>query len=136
MSKKKSHQQYVDEVKIINPNIDVIEHYIGSKTLILHKCKKDGYEWKAKPTNILNGTGCPMCAGNIQKTHDQYIKDVHVSYRDLKREQYFRKKDKNYLDTLLKKLREKKFEGIVMVEFVCRNSVKQFLKDITKLKSY
>ena len=71
----------------------------------------------------------------IDRTYD-YIKDVHVSYRDLKREQLFRKKDKSYLDTLLKKLREKKFSGIVMVEFVCRNSEKEFLKDIEKLISY
>ena len=76
MSKKKSHQQYVEEIKAINPNIDVIEHYIDSKTSILHKCKKDNYEWMARPNNVLHGKGCPMCAGNIQKTHDQYINDV------------------------------------------------------------
>ena len=71
----------------------------------------------------------------IDRTYD-YIKDVHVSYRDLKREQLFRKKDKNYLDTLLKKLRDKNFSGIVMVEFVIRHSEKEFLKDIEKLKGY
>ena len=71
----------------------------------------------------------------IDRTYD-YIKDVHVSYRDLKREQLFRKKDKNYLDTLLKKFREKNFGGIVMVEFVSGNSEKQFYKDIEKLSSY
>ena len=62
--------------------------------------------------------------------------NVHVSYRDLKREQMFRKKDKNYLDTLLRKLREKKFDGIIMIEFVDRNSEKVFYKDADKLKSY
>jgi len=71
----------------------------------------------------------------IDRTY-AYIKDIHVSYRDLKREQLFRKKDKNYLDTLLKKFRKKKFEGIVMVEFVAYGSEKRFYKDIRKLKSY
>ena len=71
----------------------------------------------------------------IDRTYN-YIKDVHVSYRDLKREQLFRKKDKNYLDTLLKKFREKNFDGIVMVEFVIGASEKEFLKDIEKLKAY
>ena len=71
----------------------------------------------------------------IGRTYD-YIKDVHVSYRDLKREQLFRKKDKNYLDTLLKKFREKSFDGIVMVEFVDHSSEKVFYKDMEKLKSY
>ena len=71
----------------------------------------------------------------IDKTFD-YIRDVHVSYRDLKREQLFRKKDKNYLDTLLKRLIKKNFDGIVMVEFVSCGSEKRFYKDIEKLKSY
>ncbi len=62
--------------------------------------------------------------------------NVHVSYRDLKREQMFRKKDKNYLDTLLKRLKDKHFDGIVMVEFVCRDSEKSLYRDIEKLKSY
>ncbi len=71
----------------------------------------------------------------IDRTFD-IIENAHISYRDLKREQLFRKKDKSYLDTLLKKLREKNFGGIVMVEFVSFNSEKQFMKDIKKLKSY
>ena len=71
----------------------------------------------------------------IDRTYD-YIKDVHVSYRDLKREQLFRKKDKNYLDTLLKKLKKKDFDGIVMIEFVSGGSEKNFLKDTKMLKSY
>lgn len=71
----------------------------------------------------------------IDRTYD-YIKDVHVSYRDLKREQLFRKKDKNYLDTLLKKLKKKDFDGIVMIEFVSGGSEKNFLSDTEMLKSY
>lgn len=71
----------------------------------------------------------------IDRTYP-YIKDVHVSYRDLKREQLFRKKDKNYLDTLLNKLKEKGFDGIVMIEFVSGNSEKNFLSDTEKLKNY
>ncbi|MEE1320549.1 MAG: sugar phosphate isomerase/epimerase family protein [Acutalibacteraceae bacterium] len=71
----------------------------------------------------------------IDRTYD-YIKDVHISYRDLKREQLFRKKDKNYLDTLLKKFKEKAFDGIVMIEFVSGNSEKNFFNDTEKLKRY
>ena len=71
----------------------------------------------------------------IDRTYP-YIKDVHISYRDLKREQLFRKKDKNYLDTLLKKLKEKGFDGIVMIEFVSGNNEKNFFQDTEMLKSY
>ena len=71
----------------------------------------------------------------IERTY-HYIKDVHVSYRDLKREQLFRKKDRNYLDTLLKKLKEKNFCGIVMIEFVSGSKEKSFFKDTEKIKAY
>ncbi len=71
----------------------------------------------------------------IDRTFD-FTENVHVSYRDLKKEQMFRKKDKNYLDTLLKKLKGKNFGGIVMIEFVEFDSEKVFYKDAGKLKSY
>lgn len=71
----------------------------------------------------------------IDRTYE-HILNIHVSYRDLKREQRFRKKDKNYLDTLLKKLISKGFDGIVMIEFVSGDKYKAFFKDTQKLRSY
>ena len=69
----KTHEQYVQEVKKINNNIIVIEEYSGANIPILHKCLLDDYEWKAEPSNILSLKGCPKCAGNIRKTHDEYV---------------------------------------------------------------
>ncbi len=71
----------------------------------------------------------------IERTYD-HIKNVHVSYRDLKREQLFRKKDKNYLDTLLKRLIAKGFSGIVMLEFVSGDKEKSLQSDTEKLRAY
>lgn len=59
---RKSHDQYVNDVRNKNKNIIVVGRYIDSQTPILHKCLKDGYEWMAKPTNILSGFGCPKCS--------------------------------------------------------------------------
>lgn len=70
----------------------------------------------------------------IERTFD-YIENVHVSYRDLKKEQRFRKKDRAYLDKLLLKLDEKGFDGIVLVEFTKGSKEKNFLKDIKKLNA-
>ncbi len=58
---RKTHKQYVQEVSNINPNIEVLGEYIAYKTPILHRCKIDGCEWYACPSNILFGTGCPQC---------------------------------------------------------------------------
>lgn len=69
----KTHEQYIEECVEKHSDIEVIGTYINTKTPILHKCKIDGYEWFARPENILCGTGCPQCANNIKYTHDEYI---------------------------------------------------------------
>lgn len=71
----------------------------------------------------------------IERTYD-FIHNVHVSYSDLKREQLFRKKDKDYLDKLLKRFLSKDFDGIIILEFTEGAKEKSFIKDIKKLKSY
>ncbi len=65
-----------------------------------------------------------------------YVDNVHVSYRDLKREQRFKKKDKKYIDKLIEKLQSKNFDGIVMIEFTKGNSEKNFMRDVKKLKKF
>lgn len=78
MAKKKTHEEYVGELKIKNPNIEVIEKYVNTHTKILHRCLKDicKHEWYASPHDILNGTGCPKCAGNVKKTHEEFIEEM------------------------------------------------------------
>lgn len=78
MGKKKTHNEYVEEVAIKNPNVEVVGAYVSSQVSILHKCKLDGYEWMARPNNILHGKGCPKCAGNIQKTHKEYVDELNT----------------------------------------------------------
>ena len=73
---KKSHEQYVEQVSLINKNIEVIEKYINSITPILHTCLIDGYNWYASPDSILRGTGCPKCGGTLKKTHDEYVQEL------------------------------------------------------------
>ena len=58
---RKTHDEYVLELKNINPNIMVIDIYVDIKTPIMHKCLIDGYTWKTTPASILSGTGCPKC---------------------------------------------------------------------------
>lgn len=77
MSKKLTHEEYVERVKIVNPNIEVLGEYINSQTKILHKCKIDGYEWYVTPSNILKHIGCPKCSGKNKKTHEEYVTEVN-----------------------------------------------------------
>lgn len=75
-SSKKTHERYIEELYGVNKNIVPIEKYIDATTPILHRCLIDGYEWRAKPANILFGKGCPKCAGNAKKTHEEYVSEV------------------------------------------------------------
>lgn len=77
----KSHEKYVAEVEVINPNIIVAGLYIDAKTPILHKCKLDGNEWMASPGNILSGYGCPKC--NLSKGEiivEAWLKKYNIMY--------------------------------------------------------
>lgn len=78
---RKTHEQYVKELAAINPNIEVLGHYIGSMNKTLHRCKIDECEWYVIPNSLLHGSGCPECKRQKQivrqtKTHDQYIQEV------------------------------------------------------------
>lgn len=71
----------------------------------------------------------------IEKTFD-FIENFHVSYRDLKKEQRFKKRDKKYLDKLIKRFISMDFKGIVIIEFTKGSKEKSFIKDVRKLKVY
>ena len=80
-SRTKTHDEYVNEVKLVNPNIDVIEKYVSAKTPILHVCKTHNVEWMARPYNILLGMGCSKCKSekiikSQTKEHQQYVIEV------------------------------------------------------------
>ena len=83
MPKKKTHEEYVAEVAVINPNIEVVGTYAGNKIEILHRCKIDQYEWMARPNNILNNHGCPMCGGVKRRTHEEYVAYVASEHPDI-----------------------------------------------------
>lgn len=82
-ARRKSREQYISELKIINPDIIVIGEYINAHTPVLHKCLIDGYEWYAKPNNILSGRGCPKCGGTMKKLHDEYIAELKLINPDV-----------------------------------------------------
>lgn len=83
MSKRKTHEEFVTELSVINPNIEVIGVYVNNSTKILCRCKVDANEWHAIPTNLLKGKGCPFCGRVNLKTHDQYVYDVSLANKNI-----------------------------------------------------
>lgn len=77
MPKRKTCEEFLKELEEINKNITTLEEYKCSLDPILCQCKKDGYKWKARPSDLLKGKGCPKCAGNIKKTHEEFLKEMN-----------------------------------------------------------
>ena len=78
-SKKRSKttKQFIEELKIINPEITVIGEYVKSniKVEVKHSC---GYQWEITPSNLLQGNSCPKCFGTFKKTTQQFIEELEI----------------------------------------------------------
>ena len=62
----KSHDQYVRELKIKSPEIEVIGRYRKSTDTIAVRCLCCGHEWAPTAGTLLQqATGCPICAGSL-----------------------------------------------------------------------
>ena len=73
---RKNTEYFINEMKEINDNIEILGEYVNSRTKIKCKCKLDGYEWKARPNSLLMGTGCPKCYGNANKTTEEFKQEI------------------------------------------------------------
>ena len=89
-TKRKSDAQFRQEVAKLGAGIIPMEDYKGTHEKILFRCKND-HIWSSKPHDILDGYGCPFCAGNaVLKGYNdlwttnpemaQMLKDPTVGY--------------------------------------------------------
>lgn len=78
---KKTHEEFVDELKIKNIEYIPIDRYDGAARSIQFRCPVCGNIWSARPSNILSGRQCPRCAGMImsekfKKTQEQFMEEL------------------------------------------------------------
>lgn len=79
--RKKTHEQFIDEIKKANPSIIVLSNYVNSRTKIKVQEKNCGHIWETRPYDLLNGHGCPECRyiNNSERTrysNDQFLKQL------------------------------------------------------------
>lgn len=75
---KRTHEQFVQEVyELIGDEYIVLEDFRDSKTKIKFKHNVCGYKYPVTPYDFFSGKRCPKCAGNIKKTHEQFVREVH-----------------------------------------------------------
>lgn len=62
----RSHEDFVKEIEIIHPNIQILSRYKGRKKKIHCKCNIDGYEWFGIPDSLLSENAkCPKCVSSF-----------------------------------------------------------------------
>lgn len=81
--KSKSHEQYVEELKIVNPNVIVIGEYVNTKTKIKHRCLVHNIDWDVSPDCALQGGGCIECWKEKlhlfhARTHEEYVAELRI----------------------------------------------------------
>ena len=88
MKRKKTQEQFEQEVGEINPNIEILGEYIGIFDKIECKCKICDSIWNPIADAILRGHGCPNCA-NIRngllhkKTNEEYVNEIKNKYPNI-----------------------------------------------------
>lgn len=77
INKSKTHKQFEQEIKNINPYIKLNSEYINTTTKIETECLICGHIWYPQARNILSGRGCPHCATS---KGEKKIKEVLNKY--------------------------------------------------------
>lgn len=66
---RRTHEEFIEELKEANPDIEVLGVYEKAIKPIKIKCKKCGYIWETTPNSLLKGHGCGKCKGLLKKTN-------------------------------------------------------------------
>ena len=75
-SRRRTTSEFAALLEAINPSLSLEGMYGGSRNKVLVLCKKCGYEWEGRPSDLLLGVGCPQCGGNLRKTQEQFENDL------------------------------------------------------------
>lgn len=80
---RKTKEQYIEELKIKNPCVELVGDYIDARTKTPHRCKKHNVVWDISPSNALKGCGCSQClrekiSNKQRKSEEDYIKELEI----------------------------------------------------------
>ena len=87
--RRKTHEQFVNELALVNPNIKIVGKYETAKTKIECECLVCNYKWKATPNSLLHGNGCKACgdikrAEGLRKSNEQFVSELKNINPDIK----------------------------------------------------
>lgn len=82
MPRRKTHEEFVLEVKEKFPLVEVRGEYTHSCKDIQFYCKSCGYLWMKRPSGFLQSTGCPRCSRKMANNKKRMSNDLFVSRMD------------------------------------------------------
>ena len=82
--KHKTHNEFIDELHKISPEIEVLSKYESTHTKVRVKCGKCGNEWFSSPANLLHGYRCRKCWNAIcglpkRLSNEEFVKRVKIA---------------------------------------------------------
>ena len=85
---RKSHSEFMKEVAIANPNVEILGEYVGGHNPISFRCKKCNEVRSANPCDLIKGHGCIPCSYKERglrriKTHEEFVEEVSRINKDI-----------------------------------------------------
>ena len=74
LSGRKTNTRFIEELN--GRGITPTEAYKGDAIRIKFRCDIDGFEWATSPSSVLQGSGCPRCAGSETITEDIFLERI------------------------------------------------------------
>ena len=71
-------EDFERDINKVHPNISIVGDFKGTAKRIDVKCRLDGNIWSPYAYSLLAGQGCSVCAGNMLKTHEKFLKDINI----------------------------------------------------------
>ena len=79
--KLKSHKDFLSDLYEVNKDIKILEQYKGKEVPTLFQCNTCNTIWKARPGNILRGSGCPHCKSSRgEKRINKYLIEHNIPF--------------------------------------------------------
>ena len=83
MPRKKTHEEFVEEMKVKNSNIKILGKYKTAKEKVECLCSICKHEWEATPSSLSSGRGCPRCNNQFKRTHEQFVSEMSTVNPDI-----------------------------------------------------
>lgn len=86
MSKKKTTEEFKEQLSIEHPELELLSEYKGNKEYVTVRCIKHDYIFNSKPNWLHKGCGCQKCyderrGKTLLKSTESFIKEAKKNSR-------------------------------------------------------